>query len=99
MRHLRDEYVTESRFGTALVGAQHGRRYRLGDPIRVQVVRVDRVTGKVELVPAAARRGRRRRAGRRAPRPRPATRRGAATSAQGRRRAGAAASTGKRKRR
>ncbi len=100
VRHLSDEYVSESRFGTALVGSGNGRRYRLGDRIRVRVVRVDRVAGKVELVPAASRvataddeRGGR-------PRLRPAARRpGAATSAHGPRRPAPGHSTGKRKRR
>ena len=31
VRHLSDEYLSESRFGTALVGSASGRRYRLGD--------------------------------------------------------------------
>ncbi|MGD0997775.1 MAG: RNB domain-containing ribonuclease [Thermoleophilia bacterium] len=100
VRHLSDEYVSESRFGTALVGSATGRRYRLGDRISVRVVRVDRVAGKVELVPAASRvataddeRGGR-------PRLRPAARRpGASTSAHGPRRPAPGHSTGKRKRR
>ena len=100
VRHLSDEYVSESRFGTALVGSATGRRYRLGDRIRVRVVRVDRVAGKVELVPAGSRAeaGDEGRAGR--PRPRPATRRpGAATAAHGPGRPAPGRSTGKRKRR
>ena len=54
VRHLSDEYVSESRFGTALVGSGTGRRYRLGDPIRVRVVRVDRVRrqGRARCRPA-----------------------------------------------
>ena len=100
VRHLSDEYLTESRFGTALVGSVSGRRYRLGDRIRVRVVRVDRVRGKVELLPATSRAdvddahppGR--------ARTRPAPRRpGAATSAHGPRCAPPGHSTGKRKRR
>jgi ribonuclease R len=99
VRHLSDEYVVESRFATALVGTNTGRRRRLGDPIHVRVVRVDRVTGKVELVPAgldvAADEGRP--VGRRT-RP-PARRAHAATSAHGPRRPAPRSSTGKRKRR
>ncbi len=100
VRHLSDEYLSESRFGTALVGSGSGRRYRLGDRVRVRVVRVDRVAGKVELLPVGSRaeaddegRGGR-------PRTRPAPRRpGAATSAHGPRRPAPGHSTGKRKRR
>ncbi len=103
VRHLSDEYLTESRFGTALVGSRTGRRYRLGDRLRVRVVRIDRVAGKVELLPAGARtesddEGRGGRPGR--PGKRPAPRRpGAATSAHGSRRPAPGHSTGKRKRR
>jgi ribonuclease R len=97
IRHLGDGYLTESRFGTALVGAS-GRRFRLGDPIRVRVVRVDRVAGKVDLVPVGSRadlddeqRGER-------PRTRPMPRRpGAATSVHGPRRPAPPRSTAKRK--
>jgi ribonuclease R len=98
IRHLSDEYVSESRFGTALVGSGTGRRYRLGDPIRVRVVRVDRVAGKVELLPAGSRADLddERRGGH--PRTRLAPRRpGAATSAHGPRRPAPGRSTGKRK--
>jgi hypothetical protein len=98
VRHLSDEYVSESRFGTALVGSGTGRRYRLGDPIRVRVVRVDRVAGKVELLPAGSRADLddERRGGH--PRTRLAPRRpGAATSAHGPRRPAPGRSTGKRK--
>ena len=102
VRHLSDEYLTESRFGTALVGSRTGRRYRLGDRLRVRVVRIDRVAGKVELLPAGAsvesddeRRGGR--SGRQRQRPAP-RRPGAATSAHGPRRPAPGHSTGKRKR-
>jgi ribonuclease R len=97
VRHLSDEYLSESRFGTAFVGSASGRRYRLGDRIRVRVVRVDRVAGKVELLPAGspaasdADRGGR-------PRTRPAARRpGTAAPAPGPRRPASRRSTGKRK--
>jgi ribonuclease R len=100
VRHLSDEYVTESRCGTAFVGSVSGRRYRLGDRVRVRVVRIDRVHGKVELLPATSRADvDDARPGGRA-RTRPAPRRpGAATSAHGPRRPPPGHSTGKRKRR
>ena len=98
VRHLSDEYVSESRFGTALVGSGTGRRYRLGDPIRVRVVRVDRVAGKVELLPAGSRADvdDERRGGRPGTRLAPRRPR-AATSAHGPRRPAPGRSTGKRK--
>jgi len=100
VRHLSDEYVAESRHGTAMVGSATGKRHRLGDGIRVQVVRVDRVTGKVELVPAGAGHDdaaeRRRRPGDARPAPR---RKGAQTSAHGPRRPSPRSSTGGRRRR
>ena len=98
VRHLGDEYLTESRFGTALVGGKTGRRYRLGDAVRVRVVSVDRVAGKVDLVPVGSRADNedRERGGR--ARLRPAARRpGAASSAHGPRRPAPRPSTGKRK--
>ena len=98
VRHLGDEYLTESRFGTALVGGKTGRRYRLGDAVRVRVVSVDRVAGKVDLLPVGSRADNedRERGGR--PRLRPAARRpGAASSAHGPRRPAPRPSTGKRK--
>jgi exoribonuclease R len=36
-----------------LVGAHTGRRIRLGDPVKVQVARVDAPHGRVDLLPAA----------------------------------------------
>ena len=102
VRHLSDEYLTESRFGTAFVGSRSGRRYRLGDRLGVRVVRIDRVAGKVELLPAGAKvdgddEGRGARPGQ--PRQRPAPRRpGAATTVHGPRRPAPGHSTGKRKR-
>ena len=71
----------ESAWGTALVGRAHRPRFRLGDPVHVRVVRIDKLSGKVEL----ARRGERGACGRR--RGRRAARRVAAC---GRRLAGAA---------
>jgi len=98
VRHLSDEYVSESRFATALVGAKTGRRYRLGDGLRVRVVRVDRVAGKVDLLPVGSRADVEDQDRRGRPRLRPAARRpGAATSAHGPRRPPPRSSTGKRK--
>ena len=37
---------------TALVGETSGRRYRLGDAVTVKVEHIDRLRGKVDLVPA-----------------------------------------------
>jgi hypothetical protein len=37
---------------TAQIGDASGRRLRLGDPVAVRVERLDRLTGKVDLVPA-----------------------------------------------
>jgi ribonuclease R len=98
VRHLSDEYVSESRFGTALVGVKSGRRYRLGDSLRVRVVRVDRVAGKVDLLPVGSRADVEDQDRRGRPRLRPAARRpGGATSAHGPRRPPPRSSTGKRK--
>ena len=97
IRHLGDEYLTESRFGTALVGAS-GRRFRLGDPIRVRVVRIDRVAGKVDLVPVGSRADLDGEHRSDRPRTRPTPRRpGAATSVHGPRRPAPPRSTAKRK--
>jgi ribonuclease R len=48
-RHLPGEYFELNPLATALVGRKTGRRYRLGDGIRVQVDSIDRIEGKVEL--------------------------------------------------
>jgi ribonuclease R len=48
-RNLPDDYFAMNLLGTALVGRRTQRRYRLGDPVTVQVVRIDKVIGKVEL--------------------------------------------------
>ena len=39
--------------GTMLVGAHTGEVLRLGDPVRVEVARVDAPRGRVDLLPAA----------------------------------------------
>jgi ribonuclease R len=53
-RRLAGDYFELDPLGVELVGRRSGRRYRLGDPITVQVERIDRVQGKVELAPAGA---------------------------------------------
>jgi ribonuclease R len=48
-RRLHGDYFEANERGTALAGRRGGRTFRLGDPIRVRVERVDRAEGKVEL--------------------------------------------------
>jgi ribonuclease R len=62
-RRLPGDYFELNPLGTALVGRRTGRRYRLGDALAVQVEKVDRVEGKVEVRPAEA--GEEKRSGRR----------------------------------
>ena len=54
VRRLRGEWWTLNEEGTALVGERHGGRLRLGDPISVEVARVETARGRVDLVPAEA---------------------------------------------
>jgi ribonuclease R len=49
----RDWYDLNDR-GTALVGRSSGFRYRLGDPVEVQVERIEAERGRVALTPADA---------------------------------------------
>jgi len=51
-RRLHGDYFEANELGTALAGRRGGRTFRLGDPIRVRVERVERAEGKVELSPA-----------------------------------------------
>ena len=51
-RRLGGERFEVSEHETALVGEATGRRYRLGDAVAVKVEHVDRLRGKVDLVPA-----------------------------------------------
>lgn len=51
-RKLWGDYFAISEKGSALVGRRRGRTWRLGDRIRVRVVRIDKLRGKVELEPA-----------------------------------------------
>jgi ribonuclease R len=52
VRKLGDEWFAESTQGSAQVGAVSGHRYRLGDDIAVRVNRIDKLNGKVDLLPA-----------------------------------------------
>ena len=51
-RKLRGDYFALNDEGSALVGRRSGRPFRLGDPMRVRVTRIDKLRGKVELEPA-----------------------------------------------
>jgi ribonuclease R len=51
-RRLPGDYFELNELGTALVGRRGGGTYRLGDPIRVVVERIEKVEGKVEVSPA-----------------------------------------------
>jgi len=64
-RRLTDDYYELDELATALVGRRRGRRFRLGDPIDVQVADIRRSEGKVELSVAGAGNRNRGKAGRR----------------------------------
>jgi ribonuclease R len=49
VRRLVDDWFEANELGTALAGRRTGRRYRLGDPIRVRVQEIRRSEGKIEL--------------------------------------------------
>jgi ribonuclease R len=51
-RRLHGDYFQLNELATALVGRRGGRRYRLGDEIRVRVADIRRNEGKVELEPS-----------------------------------------------
>jgi ribonuclease R len=51
-RRLHGEFYELNATGTALVGRRSGRRYRLGDAIRVRVDSIAKEEGKVDLAPA-----------------------------------------------
>jgi ribonuclease R len=51
VRRLRGDWWELDEFETMLVGAQSGKAIRLGDPLTVQVERVDAPRGRVDLVP------------------------------------------------
>ncbi|MGD8362467.1 MAG: ribonuclease R [Gemmatimonadota bacterium] len=50
---LTDDYYILREEEYALVGERRGRRFRLGDPLRVQVARVDRLERKIDFVLAS----------------------------------------------
>jgi ribonuclease R len=53
-RTLRGEWWELNEHGTALVGERSGKRIKLGDPVEVEVRRVDGPRGRVDLVPATS---------------------------------------------
>ncbi|HEY2438310.1 MAG TPA: RNB domain-containing ribonuclease, partial [Solirubrobacteraceae bacterium] len=52
VRRMRGDWWELNEPGTMLVGAHTGKAIRLGDPVRVQVGRVDTPRGRVDLLPA-----------------------------------------------
>jgi ribonuclease R len=55
-RRLPGDYFELTPLGTALTGRRGGGTFRLGDPISVKVVKIERAEGKIELEPAPAER-------------------------------------------
>ena len=53
VRRLRGEWWELNELETMLIGAESGKRIRLGDPVRVQVEKVDAPRGRVDLLPVA----------------------------------------------
>jgi ribonuclease R len=53
MRRLGGDWWELNEQGTLLVGSRSGRTLRLGDPVRVQVGRIDAPRGRVDLYPVA----------------------------------------------
>jgi ribonuclease R len=51
VRRLQGDWWELNDLGTILQGTRSGRAIRLGDPVRVQVERVDAPRGRVDLVP------------------------------------------------
>jgi ribonuclease R len=51
-RRLPGDYFEPTPLGTSMAGRRGSATYRLGDPIMVRVVKIDRNEGKVELEPA-----------------------------------------------
>jgi ribonuclease R len=64
-RRLADDYYELDELATALVGRRGGRRFRLGDPIDVQVADIRRAEGKVEVTVPGGRNRQRGKVGRR----------------------------------
>ena len=54
VRRLRGDWWELNEVGTMLTGERTGETIRLGDPVRVQVERVETARGRVDLVPAEA---------------------------------------------
>jgi len=52
VRRLRGDWWELNEEGTMLVGTRSGGAIRLGDPVRVQVGRIDAPRGRVDLLPA-----------------------------------------------
>lgn len=50
VRSLGDDYYRYDKRGRQLIGERNGRRYRLGDTVRVQVARVDSVERQIDFV-------------------------------------------------
>jgi ribonuclease R len=53
-RKLRGEWWSLNEEGTALVAEESGRALRMGDPVRVEVARVEAPRGRVDLLPVGA---------------------------------------------
>jgi ribonuclease R len=51
VRTLRGDYWNLNEVETMLIAASSGKRLRLGDPVSVQVEKVDAVRGRAELLP------------------------------------------------
>ena len=51
VRRLRGDWWELNELGTILEGTKTGKAIRLGDPVRVQVDRVDAPRGRVDLLP------------------------------------------------
>jgi ribonuclease R len=53
VRKLRSDWWELNEEGTMLIGTRNGGTIRLGDPIEIQVERVDAPRGRVDLLPAS----------------------------------------------
>ena len=53
VRRMHGDWWELNEEGTMLIGAHSGNALRLGDPVRVEVARVDAPRGRVDLLPAA----------------------------------------------
>ena len=50
IRDLQDDYYRHDESQYALVGTSTGRVYRLADPVRVQIIRVDEEDRKIDMI-------------------------------------------------